>query len=167
MKTGFLVGKFAPLHNGHIHFIYESAKNVDSLVVILSNDPKWLSKYPYSEMLQPEKRLYWLEEAFKNDDNIHIRFLDETNIPEYPHGWNEWSGMVYDILSEFGEAQYVFSSEPSYDENYKKYFPNIEHVVIDHERSKVNISATMIRDDLHSNVSHLPHIVQKDILKRG
>ena len=38
MTVGFLTGKFAPLHTGHIYFISKAATMVDKLYVVLVYD---------------------------------------------------------------------------------------------------------------------------------
>lgn len=41
---------------------------------------------------------------------------------------------------------YVYSSEPSYSDYFKRAYPFATHIIIDTERTAVPISATMIRD---------------------
>lgn len=166
---GFLTGKFAPLHNGHIEFIYRAAALVDELIVILSHDPKWISKQPANirNKLDVRIRMRWLLDTFKDNTNIKIHLVDETNIPLFPNGWKEWSSTVHTyILSKYDNVKYVFSSEPSYTEYFNTYFPQCEHIIIDSERSVVNISATQIRNDILSNWEHIPSVVRKDFAKR-
>ena len=46
MTVGFLTGKFAPLHTGHIYFISKAATMVDKLYVVLSYDGKRFQDNP-------------------------------------------------------------------------------------------------------------------------
>lgn len=163
---GFLAGKFAPLHNGHIEFIYRAAAQVDELIVILSHDPKWINEQPYPEKLDWRIRMRWLLDTFKDNSNIHIHLLDETNIPEFPNGWNEWSKLSHGIIDKYDNVDFVFSSEPSYSEMFSKYFPKCEHIIIDSGRSMVNITATQIRQDMLNNWQYIPSTVRKDFVKK-
>ena len=86
----------------------------------------------------------------------------------YPNGKEDWNAETPLVISEistsneiltfdcvnirdgaFNQAQpfdYVYSSEPSYDEYFKRAYPFAEHIIIDTERNAVPISATMIRN---------------------
>ena len=49
------------------------------------------------------------------------------------------------VLEACGKLDAVFGSEPDYGEYFKRAYPGAKHVIIDAERKKVPISATMIR----------------------
>lgn len=161
--VGFLVGKFAPLHSGHINFINDAATQVDKLYVVLCYDEKFINDQPDSirDKLTLKNRLYWLTHTFKDFDHVEILFVDETDIASYPHGWCDWSNKVLDVLPE--KPNKVFSSEPDYDEGFKKYFPNVEHIIS--TRDEVKISATQIRKDVQKYWDYMPAVVRKDFIK--
>lgn len=168
---GLIFGKFAPLHNGHVHFIHESAKLCDTLVVILSYDQKFnntLSSF-WKEKLTLDNRLSWLDEVFEDNPNIIITYVDESELKGYPNSWKEYADLVYDAftrVTEQSEPGMVFTSEWEYDEGIKTYFPNAVHVVIDNKRNTVPISATDIREHLYVNWERLPIPVQYSLAKR-
>ena len=120
MKTGFAVGKFAPLTTGHINFINHASTKCDKLLVLLSYDEYWrLEQTPYmKQRLTLRNRLKWLKETYYDLDHIIIDYVDETDIPPYPHGWDGFQKLVKEkLVSHFGTKQpdYVFSSETKYD----------------------------------------------------
>lgn len=162
MTNGFLVGKFAPLTTGHIHFINTAATMVDNLYVILSYDGKRFDNDP---ILSKRNRLLWLKDTFKDLNHIKILCVDETNLAPYPNGWESWAGLVKQALGDV-KVDKIFSSEPEYGVGFNKYWPDAEHVIVDAERSKVNISATMVREDPYKYWAYMPSIVRQFYVKK-
>lgn len=169
MKTGLIVGKFAPLTTGHINFINQSSTLCDKLLVLLSYDERWRDKQtPFmKDKLTFKNRMKWLLETFYDFDHIIVDFVDETTIAPFPNGWDEFKNLVSEkTYKHFGEydTDYVFSSETDYDEGFKKYFPKTEHVIIDPSREMFPISATEVRSDLFKNWEYLPSAVRKEFV---
>lgn len=168
---GLIFGKFAPLHNGHVNFIKESAKHCDTLVVVVSYDDKFNVKQNdfWKKYLTLENRLYWLNQEFKDDDNIIITHVDESGLKGYPNSWQEYANLVYDAFYDatgVKSPNMVFTSEWEYDDGIKTYFPESVHVVIDSNRKAVTISATQIREHLYVNWEYLPRSVQFTLSKK-
>lgn len=166
MTVGFLTGKFAPLHTGHIYFISKAATMVDKLYVVLSYDGKRFTDDP---RLSLKNRLLWLKTTFKDLPHIHVTFVDETDCPPYPDGWKAWAALVAEKLAkEFDvfSIDKIFSSEPEYTEGFNTFWPEAEHVIIDAERKEVNISATEIRANPFKFWSYMPSIVRQHYVKK-
>lgn len=164
MTVGFLTGKFAPLHTGHIYFISKAATMVDKLYVVLSYDGKRFQDDP---RLSLKNRLLWLKTTFKDLPHIKIVYVDETNCSPYPDGWHEWSMLVKRAIPHrIGDITKIFSSEPEYTEGFNKYWPEAEHVIVDAERKEVNISATEIRANPFKFWSYMPSIVRQHYVKK-
>lgn len=168
MNVGFLTGKFAPLHTGHIYFISRAATMVDKLYVVLSYDGKRFKDDP---RLSLKNRLLWLKTTFKDLPHIEVLYVDETDCRPYPDGWADWAGKVRYALGVAAGPRSetltkIFSSEPEYTEGFNKYWPNAEHVIIDAERKEVNISATEIRENPFKFWSYMPSIVRQHYVKK-
>lgn len=165
MTVGFLTGKFAPLHSGHIYFISRAATMVDKLVVVLSYDGK---QFKDDNHLSLKNRLIWLKTTFKDILHILITFVDETGCRYYPEGWKDWSDLVKHVLYEHQvfDVDKIFSSEPEYTGGFNTYWPEAEHVIIDADREIINISATKIRENPYMYWSYLPSIVRQHYVKK-
>jgi len=61
---------------------------------------------------------------------------------------------------------FVFSSEESYNEHFKKNYPNAKHIIIDSGRKVVDISATELRKDLYAHWDKLPNCVKPYFTKK-
>lgn len=159
-----IVGKFAPITKGHINFIRKSSIGTKKLKVVLCFDEKWLGRQDehHQKILTLENRLGWLKEIFKDDENIDVTFIDETNLKPYPNGWAEYTDL---LRGTFGgtipKNTAIFSSEIEYDDGYKTHLPELSHVVVDPERKAVPISATMIRKDTKKHWEYIPECVQR------
>lgn len=147
--VGIIFGKFYPLHTGHIYMIQRAISQVDELHVIMGHDDErdynLFINSSMSRQPTPMDRLRWLLQTFKYQKNIRIHSLDETGIPAYPNGWEGWTERVKSLLKDQGiTPDYVYSSEPQDAPLYKKLL-GIDTILIDPDRSFMNISATKIR----------------------
>lgn len=161
---GLVVGKFAPITNGHIHFIRKAAKATQKLTVVLCFDEKWLSHQDehHQQILTLENRLKWLQEIFAEDENIDVTFINETDLKPYPNGWAEYADLLRGVYGgSIPENTAIFSSEIEYDDGYKTHLPELSHVVVDPDRKDVPISATMIRKDTRKHWEYIPECVKK------
>lgn len=159
MENGWLTGKFAMPHLGHIHHIHMAATRVKNLYVVVSqNDNRF-----EDPRLSLRNRVLWMRTIFKDMPHIHILHVDETNVPEYPNGWEHWSKLVKEALPKI-TFDVVFTSEEQDVSDYTKYFAGhtLSVVVNDAKRIEVPISATAIRKDIYRHWSYMPSVVRKD-----
>ncbi|WP_369309887.1 multifunctional transcriptional regulator/nicotinamide-nucleotide adenylyltransferase/ribosylnicotinamide kinase NadR [Providencia rettgeri] len=146
---GVVFGKFYPLHTGHIYLIQRACSQVDELHVILCHDePRDKELFVNSSMSQQptvSDRLRWLLQTFKYQKNIHIHSFDEKGIEPYPHGWQVWSDGMKGFLKKHNiNPSFIYSGEANDAPRYKKYL-GIETILIDPERTFMNISGNQIR----------------------
>ena len=62
MKRGLVIGKFMPIHNGHIALINFAAAQCDELIVSMSFTP--------NDPIDPKLRFNWIKEIFKTRASI-------------------------------------------------------------------------------------------------
>lgn len=169
---GIVVGKFAPLTRGHITLINAAYTQSKRVLVILCHDPRWLEKQSSRDqkILTLKNRLRWLQNIFADTPDIKIVSVDESQFPEFPNGWQEFTSYVgqlaIDEIAGTGKKNTnisvaMFSSEISYDEKYKQHLGWMKHEIVDADRTMVPISATAIRNDLYKNWEYLPREVRK------
>ena len=157
---GWLTGKFCMLHMGHINLINQASTMCDELVVVLSHSDTRFK----DPRLSYRNKMLWLKTIFKDTPHIKIVGVDETGIPAYPDGWPQWAALVKEKIGT--SFDFIFTSEPDDTKGYNEHFPGQQVVVVDAERTGVNISATRIRDDMVSNWGMMPSIVRKDFVLR-
>lgn len=163
-KIGVFTGKFMPLHKGHIRSVKIASKQCEKLFVIVCHNQDYMKeecdKYnlPYMNI---ELREAWVKYAFRKVKNIVVATIDQTNIAPFPKGIEEFKDKINNIVGE--KIDVFFGGEKNYPEFAKKSF-NADYILIDPDRKRVPISASMIRHDLKKNHKYLKRNV-KNYLK--
>ena len=90
-------------------------------------------------------RTKWLSQELQGFDHIRVVMLDEADIPIYPYGWERWTQKLLEVVPE--KFDVIFGGEIEYEENHKKYFPEVVYEVFDNNRERIPVSATSIRQN--------------------
>lgn len=175
-KYGVVVGKFYPLHRGHVDLIQHASGKCEKVIVLVSHsDNRDMILYENSNMsryLSGKDKLKIVQKTFQMQKEIIIPLLiDETNCPDYPNGWKEWSNLVKNNISEdrripndFKWEDVVFYTSESADiKNYIDYFNCMDIKLFDTDRESTKISGTKIRQDIIKYWDYLPR-ASKEIL---
>lgn len=151
-KNGLCLGKFMPIHNGHIHMIREAAKLCETVHVMVCSR--------LCEPIDGKKRFDWAQDVFQNEPNINVIHCDDEN-PQYPEDnenfWDIWYNSVYSYVEELDA---VFASE-----NYVYPFAEclkVEPILVDVNRNIVPISGTEIRTNPFNNWKFIPSEVKEE-----
>ncbi|AXW86812.1 transcriptional regulator [Lonsdalea britannica] len=159
-SIGVVFGKFYPLHTGHIYLIQRACSQVDELHVIMGFDEERdRTLFEHSSMSQQptvSDRLRWLLQTFKYQKNIHIHAFNEEGMEPYPHGWDVWSQGIKKFMAEKGiEPNFVYTSEEQDAPQYKPHL-GIDAVLVDPNRSFMNISGSQIRQNPFRYWEYIP-----------
>ena len=160
MTNGVFIGKFMPFHRGHLSAILEASTQCDMLYVIVSWDERRMLERVKETGIKPmsmELIMMWVNKELQAFDHIKVVGVDETEVPLYPNGWQDWSALARQSLIDAGVLQrgwadkainpvdidFCFGSEEGYQDNMRTYFNSkIEYKMIELRRKVVNISAT-------------------------
>lgn len=165
--VGLVVGKFAPLTLGHINLINTAITMCKRVIVVVSHHDEWLKQQSPRDqkILTLTNRMRWVNEIYGDMENVIVESIDESDIPQYPDGWEQYANILRDSFGHLHDVA-IISSELEYDSQYRKLLPEFQHVVVDVNRTRVPISATKIRENLWENWSFLPSVVRKDYAKK-
>lgn len=162
-RIGLFIGKFLPLHQGHIWSITAASTMVEHLYVLGS----WASGNATEingKHIDEATLNCWLHKGLSHIPNVSACTLNETDLPPAPLGWEPWSALVKYVLNkEFnirqqGESWYhddyminlnIFTGERSYVPYYERYFGHFRMQVLDPQRKMVGVTGTQIRSDLN------------------
>ncbi len=150
-KTGFVLGKFCPLHKGHQYLIDTAQKQVERLYIVVDNI--------MDEVIPVSQRIKWVKQEYPDA----IVLSQSSSLPqdpsETPCFWDIWRQTLLSLLPEHIEA--VFASE-QYGERLAQEL-EADFIMVDCERKHVPISATTIRTDLIRNWDYLSDSAKADM----
>lgn len=159
MKKGLVLGKFMPLHKGHIALIHFSLAHCDHLTVLLCHHP--------NEPISGKQRLLWLNELYGNNTVVSVvsyqynpALLANSSEPndEYAKAWAE---SIQKILHPVD----VFFSSEEYGDNLAKYL-EAEHQLFDKGRTIIPVAASLIRKRPFTYWDFLPPPVRPYFVKK-
>jgi len=156
MKRGLVIGKFMPLHLGHIALIRFAASYCDELIVSLTYKP--------GEPIDGKLRFDWINEYFKGDLAIKPAIseddFDQESLPinERTKLWSIF------IKKRFPSVDVLFTSE-DYGGPFASHL-GIKHVSFDPERKRNPVSASKIRERPLAYWQYIPEIVRPYFVKK-
>ncbi|WP_342430966.1 multifunctional transcriptional regulator/nicotinamide-nucleotide adenylyltransferase/ribosylnicotinamide kinase NadR [Neobacillus sp. FSL H8-0543] len=167
MTVGFIGGKFLPLHLGHVYAIVYASSVVDELYVVLSHSElrdKELCDDTKMEYIPPQIRLRWLSQLTKEMPHVKVISIEDDQDNDH-YNWEEGAQLIKKGIGKPIDA--VFSSECDYKGIFKELYPDSKHVLIDPNRSHVNISATAIRKEgVFRHWKFIPDFVRPYFIKK-
>jgi HTH-type transcriptional regulator, transcriptional repressor of NAD biosynthesis genes len=135
MKRGLVIGKFMPIHQGHVALIDFAAKQCDELIVSMS--------FTSHDVINAPLRFAWIKEIFKNNPCIKPTMVednfDNEQLPlhERTRTWADFIRKTYPAID------LIFSSE-EYGEPFARHL-GARHVPFDQQRKKIPVAASLIR----------------------
>ena len=151
-QTGVYFGRFLPPHRGHLYQIIEASTKSQNLIVVISDNAEQTRALCEADGL-PEisyrLRKQWFSQQVQDMPHIQVRVLDESDIPVYPEGWQEWSKRMREVVCAPIDAFFV--GDLSYSETLASYFPEAKVELFDPSRTRYPISATEIRKNILGN----------------
>src|SRR5690606_4037833 len=136
MKRGLVIGKFLPIHKGHIALINFAASQCDEVIVSMS--------FTDGDVIDPALRFSWITSIFKDQPAVKPAMIrddfDDDALPLIQRT-KIWADQIRKI---YPPVHVLFSSE-EYGDSFSGHL-GIPHVTFDPARSKIQISATLIRN---------------------
>ena len=112
-NVGAVPGKFFPPHRGHLNQIIRAATQCKSLYVVVSDsvsialDKCRKDRLPYITL---EERAKWMSIETQGIDNIKVIMIDETEMPSYPDGSEQWTAKLIELIPDL---EVIFGGEMS------------------------------------------------------
>jgi len=156
MKRGLVIGKFMPLHKGHIALINFAAQQCDEVIVSMS--------VTTSDSIDGALRFSWIQEIFQHEARIKPAMVednfDDETLP-LPARTKIWASF---IKKRFPPIDLIFSSE-EYGEPFAKNL-GAQHITFDRVRKEFPVSASQIRKHPFQYWSFIPEKVQPYFVKK-
>lgn len=154
VRHGFVLGKFMPLHAGHVHLLRTAAHMSDRLTILVCSLP--------GDPVPGELRAAWVRELFPSANTIHLTDMMPQEPQDDPAFWDIWRSTIKGLVSEPIDG--VFASE-TYGWRLAEEL-GAEFIPVDRKRAMVPVSGTAIRKNPYHNWHHLPEPVRAYYAKR-
>ncbi len=156
MKRGLVIGKFLPIHKGHIALIEYAAGRCDEVIVSMS--------YTDADVIDPQLRIEWIRQIFQDNPCIKPAVIrddfDDDTLP-WDIRTRRWAEVIQNVYSE---VDVLFSSE-EYGEPFAKNLGAM-HFSFDPARQQIPVSATLIRKSPLLYWQFIPDVVKPFFVKK-
>lgn len=159
MTRGLVLGKFMPLHKGHLALIRFAAKHCDGLTILLCHHA--------GEPISGGQRMQWLQTIFTGHSAVGLLSLEynplaltETSNADPVHA-KAWAEKIKPLLPHID----VFFSSESYGDAFAA-FLGAKHKVFDEARKTVPVAASLIRRKPLTHWDYLPPSVRPFFVKK-
>lgn len=156
MKRGLVIGKFMPVHRGHLALIDFAKQHCDELIVSMSYTPQ--------DPIKGEVRFEWLRSIYSSIPGIVIQNLlddfDDESLP-LEERTRLWASI---ISNRYPNIDVLISSE-AYGEPFANHL-GATNLTFDKERGKFPVSATAIRSKPFVNWEFIPEVVRPYFVKK-
>lgn len=150
--TGLVLGKFLPPHSGHQYLVDFARNYVDDLTIVLGVRP--------TDSIPGKLRQAWLQSMFPQANLVTV--IDKNPHESHPQFWQIWERTLREALPRI--PNYFFASE---DYGWKlSEILGMKYVPVNHSRSLVPVSATMIRSSPMKFWQYIPAVVRPYFVKR-
>lgn len=161
-KHGVLLGRFQPIHNGHLKVINQMAEECENVLILVNGKEGTLrNPFPNNEVLS---WIYWVT----NQENLDIQVLSDLRHEGNKKSLYQWGDYLYlNIVCRLGTTDFVFY----YNDDISEWFrPEIrEHIKVV-QIPKDDISATKVRKailerDVQAFIRMVPESLHQEFIK--
>ncbi len=155
MRTGLVLGKFAPLHKGHQSLIETALQENQRVLVMIYHAPD------VTEVPLPV-RARWIRELYPEVELIEA-WDGPLEMGDDPHLQKRHEAYILGRLAD--RAVCNFYSSEFYGEHVSRALGAVDRRV-DEQRQRIPISGTAIRAHPHANRQYLEPLVYRDLITR-
>lgn len=166
--TGLIIGKYLPMHMGHVNAILKASYMCDELyVVVIYNEEidRQICLRGNINYIVPEIRARWITQLTKDMSNVKIIKIEEEIMD---NGKLDFPGNTDKIFKKIGKRiDRLFHTDLNYFNQITTKFPNIDILIDQYDLKKFSISSTQIRKEgIYNHWDELPSIVRPYFVKK-
>lgn len=146
-KVGFMIGRFMPLHNGHIELINSAAKQVDELIVLVGSMGVINERNPF----KIQDRLRMLNECTDFWEKDKITFIPIFDLTNEDDSNETWGNYLYDLMKKItNKEKFTYFTSES-ETKIKEWFGENQNIEVVSFTRFSDISATKVRQSICGN----------------
>ncbi len=154
MKTGIFIGRFQPIHQGHIHAIGIAASQVDKLYILVGSANACRSiknPWTYDERVNMIRSKLWTN---------HISNVELVPLNDYPYNDTQWLADIRATVDHYNMGTPILFGHMKEGNAYLNWFPDWKFKDIE---AQYAVHATGIRQSMYETDSpELPKTVKDD-----
>lgn len=156
MKRGLVIGKFMPVHAGHLALIQFASSLCDELIVSMS--------YQEDDVIPGQLRFSWLQEIFRDNPKVKPALVKD-DFDDESLAWPERTKVWAEFLKKrYGKIDVMVSSE-EYGTFLDEHLGAV-HIPFDPARKQIPVSATLIREKPFTYWEYIPAVVRPYFVKK-
>jgi bifunctional NMN adenylyltransferase/nudix hydrolase len=154
MKTGIFIGRFQPVHQGHIHALGIAASQVDKLYILVGSSNQCRSiRNPWTY----EERHFMLLQKLRT---ANITNFEVIPLNDYRYADSQWMSDVRATIEHFDMGTPILFGHMKEGNDYLKWFPELQFKSIE---AQYMINATSIRKRMfETDDADMPTTVRGD-----
>ena len=154
MKTGIFIGRFQPVHQGHIHALGIAASQVQKLYILVGSANQCRSiRNPWT--FEERKQMLALKLHTERITNYEI-----IPINDYRYSDTQWMSDVRATIEHFDMGSPILFGHMKEGNDYLKWFPELKFKSIE---AQYSINATQVREQMFAeNDPLMPETVRGD-----
>jgi bifunctional NMN adenylyltransferase/nudix hydrolase len=154
MKTGIFIGRFQPVHEGHVHAIGLAASQVQKLYILVGSANQCRSiRNPWT--FQERKQMLALKLHSQRITNYEILPLND-----HRYSNTQWMSEVRATIEHYGMGSPILFGHMKEGNDYLKWFPELKFKSIE---AQYSINATQVRERMFvENDPFMPETVKDD-----
>ena len=154
MKTGIFIGRFQPVHEGHVHALGLAASQVQKLYILVGSANQCRSiRNPWT--FQERKQMLALKLHAQRITNYEILPLND-----HRYSNTQWMSEVRATIEHYGMGSPILFGHMKEGNDYLKWFPELKFKSIE---AQYSVNATQVRDRMFvENDPFMPETVRDD-----
>ena len=166
--TGLIIGKYLPMHMGHVNAILKAIYMCDELFVVVIHNEEIdheICEKDNFKYIEPEIRTRWITQLTKDVKNTKIIKIKEEVLE---NGKLDFSGNTEKIFETIGKKiDRLFHTDLNYYNHIKEKYPKIESLIEHYDLKKFSISSTQIRKEgIYNHWDNIPTVVRPYFVKK-
>lgn len=166
--TGLIIGRYLPMHMGHVNAIMKASYLCDELIVVIIHnemvDHEICDRDAF-KYIAPEVRARWITWLCKDMNNVTIIAVEEE-VDE--RGKLDFPGNTDKIFNTLGRRiDRLFHTDLNYRTRIVDKYPGIELMIEQYDLKKFSVSSTQIRrEGIENHWEDIPHFVRPYFVKK-